>query len=604
MRQLFLSMVIGFACVTPSIGQEALKPVKTGGIQWVTWSDAAFQKAKKEHKPIILDLEAVWCHWCHVMDERTYSNPAVANLIKNGLVALRVDQDSRPDLSIRYQDYGWPATILFSPSGKEIIKHAGFIEPREMISILKSVIKDPDQVRSSAMQQEKVKYSASTSLPKPLQNELLEKCVDGYDNKNGGWGSGHKFLDWDTVEFCMTRAHGGDAKFAGMAKSTLNGELKLVDPVWGGVYQYSTDGDWVHPHFERIMQMQGENMRMFSLGYSLWNEPKYIQAAKSIQRFLQSFMFSPEGAFYTSMDADLVPGKHSADYFKLGDEQRRKLGIPRIDKHIYARENGWVINGLTALYGATGDNAYLDQAVKAANWIVANRSLPGGGFQHDEKDLAGPYLDDTLAMGRAFISLYGVTGDRRWLERAQRAADFIDKQFKLTHVDNEVVQSAGYATAAVTASHTVPTPTASVDENVMVARFANLLYQYSGRKSDNQISQTAMRYLATPAVARDCGMYTGGILLANQELSSAPAHITVVGAKDDPQAKALVLAAQKYPSGYRIVEWWDRREGPLPHMDVEFPQLAKAAAFGCANERCSAPVYAPDRLNATIDGLQ
>lgn len=148
-----------------------------------------------------------------------------------------------------------------------------------------------------------------------------------------------------------------------------------------------------------------------------------------------------------------------------------------------------------------------------------------------------------------------------------------------------------------------PPPQPNLDENVMVARFANLLFQYSGRPLDKTVAEAAMRYLATPAIAKDSGIYSGGILLADHEISSAPSHITVVGRKDDPLAKALVQAALKYPSGYKVVEWWDRSEGPLPHSDVEFPHLDKAAAFACSNERCSAPVYDPLKLRDTVDSL-
>jgi len=595
----------GLSFATPSTAAESNRAT---GIGWVDWSEAAFQKAKKENKPVILDLEAVWCHWCHVMDGKTYSNPVIANLIKSQLVAIRVDQDNRPDLSTRYQDYGWPATIIFSPSGKEIVKRAGYIAPGEMLSLLNDVIKAPNQTRLSERDQTKVAYGSSSTLSAALKKELTERSVEGFDTAHGGWGSGNHFLDWDTVEYCMTRARQKDKQNERMAKATIAGEQKLIDPIWGGVYQYSTDGGWGRPHFEKIMQMQSENMRIFSLAYDTWHDNAYLKGATDIERFLKQFLLSPDGAFYTSMDADLVPGEHSGEYFKLGDEARRKLGVPKIDKHIYARENGWAINGLVALYGATGDDQYLKEATRAADWVMANRALPGGGFSHDKQDQAGPFLDDSLAMARAFLSLYGATGDRKWYSRAEETAGFIDAHFKfVTHTaatkkSAASTIAAGYADSDVTKKSVVG-PIPNVDQNVMVARFSNLLYQYSGNERDKKMSETAMRFLATPEVGRNLGIYTAGILLADFEVANAPTHITIVGPKDDPNAKALMLAAVKYPSGYKVVEWWDKREGPLPHMDVEFPDLEKAAAFGCASQRCSAPVYTPDKLNATVDGL-
>ena len=112
-------------------------------LHWQPWSDAAFTQARAEHKFVLLDLEAVWCHWCHVMDEKTYSDPKIIAFIKSRYIAVRVDQDSRPDLANRYQDYGWPATVVFNSDGGEIVKRQGFIPPDDMASMLQAIIDDP-----------------------------------------------------------------------------------------------------------------------------------------------------------------------------------------------------------------------------------------------------------------------------------------------------------------------------------------------------------------------------------------------------------------------------------------------------------------------------
>ena len=126
----------------------------------------------------------------------------------------------------------------------------------------------------------------------------------------------------------------------------------------------------------------------------------------------------------------LCPENIPKNYFALDDTERRKLGIPRIDTHVYARENGWVIQALATLYAATGEKGHLNDAITAANWIIDRRSLDGRGFSHDEKDVAGPYLGDTLAMGAAFLALYTVTAETAWLDRAIAAAQFINEKFK------------------------------------------------------------------------------------------------------------------------------------------------------------------------------
>ena len=558
----------------------------SGKLNWQPWQDSLFEKAKKENKFILLDLEAVWCHWCHVMEEKTYGDPQVVKIIEEKFIPVKVDQDSRPDLSHKYEDYGWPATIIFDSNGQEIVKRSGYIRPERMLRLLNAIVKDPSPEEG---QPEKISFSEQSALSKSLKDELIKRHVNGYDSKYGAWGRFHKFLDWDSCEYSMELGLAGDKMAEERARNTLVGQLNLIDPEWGGVYQYSTDGDWKHPHFEKIMQMQAENLRIYSIGYSLYKDKRFLQAAKDIARYLNTFLSSPEGAFYTSQDADLEPGKHSAGYFELKDKARRSKGIPRIDKHVYARENGWAINGMTNLYMATGERIYLERAIKAANWVIKNRTIDGGGFKHDRLDKAGPYLGDNLAMGRAFISLYAATADRQWLKKAEKVAQFIDAHFK------NPGQDAGYLTADY-ASSKVARPEPLADQNSMLARFLNLTYHYTGNEKYKTMAARAMRYLATPEIAKRRKILVAGPLIADWELSRSPQHVTIVGSKKDSSAKALYIAALQSPAIYRRIEWYDKAEGKLPNTDVEYPDLKKAAAFSCGEGICSSPKYSPEEI--------
>lgn len=579
---------------TAAPAQPPVHVSKEDGIKWEPWSDDLFERAKRENKSVILDLEAVWCHWCHVMEEETYSEADVANLIKEHYIAVRVDQDSRPDLSNRYEDYGWPATIIFNSKGQEVAKRSGFIPPQQMLALLKEIVKDPTP--GPSIEQEKPLKVASNAFLSPrvaLETKRLFRV--GYDVKEGGWGFSHKYLDWDSVEYCLTRARSGDLRAERMAKQTLKAQLQLIDPAWGGVYQYSTGGNWHEPHFEKIMSMQAENMRIYAQAYLQWPEPEFLKAMQDIHGYLKNFLTSPEGAFYTSQDADLVQGEHSAEYFNLGDAERRKLGIPRVDTNIYARENGWVINSLVAVYATTGDKQYLDEAVTAAQWIIKHRSLPGGGFRHSESETTVPYLGDNVAMGNALLKLYMATGDRQWLKRSEEVIAFIAANFKSK--DGSIP---GFATARLTDSGLQPKP--QRDENVLMTRYANLLFHYTGKAEYRQLAEDGMRYLAIREIATR--RPPGGVLLADLEMAADPAHITVIGAKDDAQAALLFKSALAYPSGYKRVEWLDRREGALPNADIEYPELNKAAAFACANQRCSLPAFNPAEVRDRVEKLQ
>lgn len=224
-----------------------------GPIHWQDWSEATFERARRENRFVLLDLEAVWCHWCHVMDTTTYRDPDVVALIDARFVPVRVDQDARPDLSNRYEDYGWPATVVLDGGGQEIMKFQGYIPPERMRALLSGIIEDPEP-GPSVTQRPALPLSLDATLSDALRRRLAELFVERYDRERGGWGFTHKFLDGDSVEYALVRARAGDAEARRMARETLAAQrTHLIDPVWGGVYQYSDGGVWTNPHFEKIM---------------------------------------------------------------------------------------------------------------------------------------------------------------------------------------------------------------------------------------------------------------------------------------------------------------------------------------------------------------
>jgi uncharacterized protein YyaL (SSP411 family) len=576
---------------------DSPSPKSADKLNWLPWSDDVFSQAASEQRFVLLDLEAVWCHWCHVMDVTTYRDPKVVSLLHRKYLAVRVDQDSRPDLSNRYEDYGWPATVVFDDAGHEIVKRQGYLAPDEMASMLQAIIDDPTPGPSVRPETE-ISFPANPQVPSTLRSQLEKDYLAGYDAKQGSWGFDQKYLDWDSVEYAMALAARGDVRAENMAKQTLGAQLHLVDPVWGGVYQYSTDGVWTKPHFEKIMSMQAENLRIYALAYAQWHDPSYLRAAQSVHQFLKAFLTSPDGAFYTSQDADVVEGKHSAEYFALDDTGRRKQGVPRVDTHLYARENGWAITALVSLYAVTADPKILDEGVRAADWVTLHRKLPSdGGFRHGAKDVAGPFLGDSIAMTRAYLALYSVTGDRKWLRSAETTMAYVDKTFRASH-------GAGFLTAVVAADRGFQ-PHPQRDENVAVARSANMLFHYTGDAKYRQMSDAAMRYLAAPPIATR--LPVASILLADYEVSRPPLHLTVVGRKDDPAAQALFAAAMEYPASYKRLEWWDTREGKLPNPDVQYPSVQRTAAYVCTERTCSAPIFQAEEVSAKVNrvlGLQ
>jgi uncharacterized protein len=209
----------------PLAQAQAPKP-----IEWHPWSDEVFAQAAREHKYVLLDLEAVWCHWCHVMDQTTYRNPAVRRLMDKSYIAVKVDQDSRPDISNRYEDFGWPATVIFNPNGGEIVKRQGYLPPVQMASILQAVIDDPTP-GPSVEAEKTITYATNPYFPAALVSKVNQEFAKQYDVEGKGWAFGHKYLDADSVEYANILARNGDKLEAQRVRDTLVAAKKLLDPV-------------------------------------------------------------------------------------------------------------------------------------------------------------------------------------------------------------------------------------------------------------------------------------------------------------------------------------------------------------------------------------
>jgi len=563
------------------------------GIAWRGWSAEIFAEAARDGKLVLLDMEAVWCHWCHVMDATTYGDPQVVALINQRFVAVKVDQDAQPALSQRYEDWGWPATVMFDAAGRELHKERGYVEPTAMAQLLQKLIDDPQPIPELPAS----KPAAQALLGDQQIQVLNDRLERAYDSARGGWGNGHKFLQADALDLMLTRAASGDVIATERARQTLLQARAIIDPVWGGIYQYSDDGTWNSPHYEKIMSSQANAVRIYAAAFALLGDPAFKAAAERIATYMLTHLRAPGGAFYASQDADLSADIKGKAFYALDDAGRRAMGEPRIDTNLYAREAGWAISALVALHEATGESRWMAAALDAARWVISQRMIEGGGWRHDSVDAGGPFMTTNLAMATATLDLYRVTADRLWLNLAQRAADFMVATL-------EDRAAGGFALAPVPegAIGIMQTPMKHFDDNTGAVRFYNALAHYTGDARYGDAAKRTMAYLAgTPAANR--AAFWPGLLAADAELAAPPLHLTVVGRKGDPAALALHREALTYPATYRRIEWLDAREGPLPNPDVAYPTLDRAALFVCIDKRCSLPIFAPDRAKAALDRL-
>lgn len=548
-------------------------------INWESWSKDVFERAAAENKLVLLEMEAVWCHWCHVMDRETYSQQQVADYIHEHYIPVRVDHDARPDLANRYREWGWPATIILNGAGEDLVKRAGYIAPKPFLRLLKAVVKDPTPERNGGSPLEP--SAASSSLPRELRSELEARFLKSSDLKLGGLKIAQKFIEPGALDYALyltTDVNQASADAEHIASLTLKNAVGLLDPAWGGIYQYSTRGNWRNPHYEKLTSIQARYLRLYSLGAKVFANKNQEKVAEEIVRYVSRFLLAPSGAFYTSQDADLIPGEKAHDYFALKDKSRVAQGTPRVDKSIYARENGLMIEALLSWYKYLGKQLGLDMAMRSMKAIQGTHKK-GGGYSHSGSEGEAKYLEDNLAVARAFLAFYEVTAERNWLKQADGLAEFIYANFR--HVEAGWLDVAG---------EDLLRPRLGIDINVSTGRFFNKLYHYTGKPKWRDASEHAMRFLSASDVALS-RIEDSGILLFDIELSKDPIHYTIVADKDSELALQFYLSALQDPVDYKRVEWLDRSEGPLMNDDVPYPAFDQPAAYVCTDNRCSAPAF-------------
>ncbi len=568
-----LAAAFGLLALLAPLAATAAPP--GGTFPWLEWSDGLFERARRENKFVLLSLQSWWCPWCHTMNETTYADPAVRAFIDRHYLPVRVDQDSRPDISQQYERWGWPATVLFGPDGTEIVKLRGYYSPQFFLPILEETVKDPTPVDYGEPGGPERERTLAIALPAERRAELAAFLDKVYDRENDGWGKS-KLVDGPTLTYALERARMGDREMEKRIRRTLARMVALIDAGTGAIGQITKKPDWSEPAREFPMFAQQAGLAAFSQAWAMWGDGAHLQAADRIYAFLKDRLAAPEGGFYASMGME--------------------KGQPGVDRSLYARETGQAIAGLLAYYDATGIDEALGLAIRAGDWALKERALPGGGFRHAASDPAGPYLADSLYMGHALLALYRSTADRRWLAAARAAGDFIAATF----VD---ARTGGLLAATRPIAPDLPQPVKQKDDNVAALRLFNLLHFHTGDAGYRTAAEAIMGYLASPAV-QDAYDFLPDVLLAELEMTHEPVHVTVVGPKADPRAGALYRAALAYPTQHKRAEWWDKAEGRLPNHDVDYPDYPEPAAFACTRSFCSQPVTDPARLAAALDQLK
>ncbi len=241
------------------------RPNRANEIHWHEWGPEVFTEAQQQDKPIVMDISAVWCHWCHVMDETTYSDPVVIQMMNERFIAVRVDNDQRPDVNRRYNLGGWPTTAFLTPGG-EVLTGGTYIPPQQMRGYLYQVSEAYRQDKEGILQkiQEVVQQREAAQAASPsvgsISDEIFEnvarEVLDNFDTLYGGFGDEPKFFHPEALELALAHYFTSrDEDFLPVVTITLTKMARggVYDQVAGGFFRYSTTRDWSVPHFEKCV---------------------------------------------------------------------------------------------------------------------------------------------------------------------------------------------------------------------------------------------------------------------------------------------------------------------------------------------------------------
>ena len=606
-------------------------------INWREWGDAAFAEAKAQNKPILLDIGAVWCHWCHVMDSGiagdpvhtgTYADPTVQQRIANHFIPIKVDNDRRPDINARYNMGGWPTTAFLTPDGETLYGET-YVTPTRMAGLLDYIAhlwadnQDDIQQQIAEMREQRAASEARTpsDLDPHTTQTVLNSIRGHFDPEYGGFLSSApaKFPHPDALRLVLEEyARTGDASLKEIAEKTLHGMADggMYDHFAGGFFRYSTDRQWAVPHFEKMLEDNAKLTSVYALAYQVLGDSYYLDVVKSAQGWLLSEMRDPDtGAFAGSQDA----GPEEA-YYGQPLSVRATLPTPYIDRTVYTGWNALMVSALVARYKVTGEEEILEAAFKIHSFLEGDLnagedpSLLGfvGGVEtgslidytilyhylaDGEPQGTAGMLTDQVDFINASLDLYESTGNVYYNLSAFEATEYL-----LDFLEDK--ENGGFYDLPKTpgAVGELTRRKKDIGEN---AAAASALIRLSGVGFSDpplfrQSAERALKLFAGEYA--QTGYFAASYARAVEAARAPGLHITIVGDRGDDRTWQLQRAAWAHIAPAKTVETLNAdtaRKRGLP-ADVD----GKAYATVCVGTVCFAPTADVDVMRQQMRGGQ
>ncbi len=566
-------------------------------IPWRDWNEDAFLDARAQDKPVLLTLGATWCHWCHVMDQTSYSDPRVIELINARFIPVRVDVDQRPDISLRYNQGGFPSVAFITGEG-EFITGRPYTPPDEMAALLERVSIGEATPPAAPRARDASRADASVE-------SVLERLGELYDDRFGGFGMEPKQPPWEALRFLAARyGLSGDRSLLDMVDRTLQGmQHGIYDEKDQGFFRYSVSRDWKVPHYEKMLVTNASLLIAYLEGYLLTRRTVYRDAAAGIVDYLLTTLQDRDsGLFYASQDAD-------EPYYQMPWKDRDASVPPPIDRTFYAGWNALAADALIQASNVLGNAGYRRLGAGVLERLWREGWDPSAGLSRRVGEGGGgtPFLADQVWFLKAWLTLYQSSGEPEHLAKAVEAANTVQRVFgasgggcydgpaprsfeaSLLPREQPVQDNGGWAEALVLLSHLTGDEGYQQQASATLDVFRSVVpgRSYLGDRASRRMEEDE-EALFLPA-----GSSWGR---AQDIVTHGPVKMLLVGDSSSTDYRRLHRAALRTFAPHRVVQPLDSGQDGEQIRSLGFPLHGGAALYACMGERCLAPVTTPRAL--------
>ncbi len=654
-------------------------------VEWYPWGAEAFERARRENKPVVLSVGYSACHWCHVMEHESFEDAETAGLMNEWFVSIKVDREERPDVDAIYMNAvqaltghgGWPMTVFLTPSGEPFYGGTYFPnEPRYNMPSFKQVLqamhdvwinRHDEAIGSAAELTKHLQSSAQMSGGGTLMPDLLDQAANTitrqFDARNGGWSNAPKFPAPQTIDFLLrTYQRSNNKQALQQAEFTLQQMARggMYDQLGGGFHRYSVDERWLVPHFEKMLYDNAQLARAYLHAYQITGNVEYRRIVEETLDYVLREMTAPEGGYYSAQDAD-SEGEEGKFFVWTLDEVRQVLGpdaslfaqiyditargnweghnilhlqrpleqIARVTGQPLERIEDVVARGKQKLFDLregrvkpqrddkvlTNWNGLMLAAMAEAGRVLDRADYLNSAQRNAEFVLGTLYRDDQLhhaykdgrvrpesfasdyaLYAAGLLELYRATWDVRYLETAQKLADYLLEHFW----DDE---GGGLFQTGDEHETLIARPKELFDEAVPSANAvaAQVLQQLGALVGDGRYEEHARRTIEL--VARAFGQYPSAVATMLNALDFAlatPREVAIVGEPHAPDTQAMIgtLNARWLPNVVVVAAAPNDAAAQrlIPLLQDRPQQAGKATAYVCERFVCNLPTTDADAM--------